>query len=134
MSFFRIFYFVFVAICVTGGNVYSESNSSNGLTPFEKADLRRLLELDVSSLSQIPIKGVLGFEQEYWRNPASVHVIRPEDITLNGYLNSVEALRGVPGMHVSRGLAMIILLRCGISAGFRLKSFWVRLAEERFLN
>jgi len=105
MSFFRIFYFVFVAICVTGGNVYSESNSSNGLTPFEKADLRRLLELDVSSLSQIPIKGVLGFEQEYWRNPASVHVIRPEDITLNGYLNSVEALRGVPGMHVSRGLA-----------------------------
>ena len=105
MTFFRIFYFVFVAICVTGGNVYSESNSSNGLTPFEKADLRRLLELDVSSLSQIPIKGVLGYEQEYWRNPASVHVIRPEDITLNGYLNSVEALRGVPGMHVSRGLA-----------------------------
>ena len=105
MSFFRAFSFVFVAICVTGGNVYSESNSSNGLTPFEKADLRRLLELDVSSLSQIPIKGVLGYEQEYWRNPASVHVIRPEDITLNGYLNSVEALRGVPGMHVSRGLA-----------------------------
>tara|TARA_B110000008_G_C16977758_1_gene566762 strand:+ start:2251 stop:4635 length:2385 start_codon:yes stop_codon:yes gene_type:complete len=105
MSFFRAFSLVFVAICVKGGNVYSESNSSNGLTPFEKADLRRLLELDVSSLSQIPIKGVLGFEQEYWRNPASVHVIRPEDITLNGYLNSVEALRGVPGMHVSRGLA-----------------------------
>jgi outer membrane receptor protein involved in Fe transport len=105
MSFFRTFSLVFVAICVTAGNVCSESNSSNGLTPFEKADLRRLLELDVSSLSQIPIKGVLGFEQEYWRNPASVHVIRPEDITLNGYLNSVEALRGVPGMHVSRGLA-----------------------------
>ncbi|MBT3666836.1 MAG: TonB-dependent receptor [Opitutae bacterium] len=105
MSFFRAFSLVFVAICVTGGSVYSESNSSNGLTPFEKADLRRLLELDVSSLAQIPIKGVLGFEQEYWRNPASVHVIRPEDITLNGYLNSVEALRGVPGMHVSRGLA-----------------------------
>ena len=31
--------------------------------------------------------------------------IRPEDVTLNGYLNSVEALRGVPGMHVTRGLA-----------------------------
>ena len=105
MTFFRAFSLVFVALCVTFGNVYSESNSSNGLTPFEKADLRRLLELDVSSLSQIPINGVLGFEQEYWRNPASVHVIRPEDITLNGYLNSVEALRGVPGMHVSRGLA-----------------------------
>ncbi|MDA8775176.1 TonB-dependent receptor plug domain-containing protein [Opitutales bacterium] len=94
-----------MTLCVTSGKVYTESNSSNGLTPFEKADLRRLLELDVSNLSQIPIKGVLGYEQEYWRNPASVHVIRPEDITLNGYLNSVEALRGVPGMHVSRGLA-----------------------------
>jgi outer membrane receptor for ferrienterochelin and colicin len=75
------------------------------LSPFEKAELKRLLELDVSNLSQIPIQSVLGYEQEYWRNPASVHVIRPEDITLNGYLNSVEALRGVPGMHVSRGLA-----------------------------
>lgn len=105
MSFFRSLSLIIVTLCVTSGKVYSESNSSNGLTPFEKADLRRLLELDVSNLAQIPIKGVLGFEQEYWRNPASVHVIRPEDITLNGYLNSVEALRGVPGMHVSRGLA-----------------------------
>ena len=105
MSFFRYLSLIIVTLCVTSGKVYTESNSSNGLTPFEKADLRRLLELDVSNLSQIPIKGVLGYEQEYWRNPASVHVIRPEDITLNGYLNSVEALRGVPGMHVSRGLA-----------------------------
>lgn len=105
MSFFRSLSLIIVTLCVTSGKVYTESNSSNGLTPFEKADLRRLLELDVSNLSQIPIKGVLGYEQEYWRNPASVHVIRPEDITLNGYLNSVEALRGVPGMHVSRGLA-----------------------------
>lgn len=105
MYFFRSLSLIIVTLCVTSGKVYTESNSSNGLTPFEKADLRRLLELDVSNLSQIPIKGVLGYEQEYWRNPASVHVIRPEDITLNGYLNSVEALRGVPGMHVSRGLA-----------------------------
>ena len=105
MSFFRSLSLIIVTLCVTSGKVYTESNSSNGLTPFEKADLRRLLELDVSNLSQIPIKGVLGYEQEYWRNPASVHVIRPEDITLNGYLNSVEALRGVPGMHVSRGIA-----------------------------
>ncbi|MBT5916007.1 MAG: TonB-dependent receptor plug domain-containing protein, partial [Opitutae bacterium] len=88
-----------------GGIAYSESNSSTALTPFEKADLKRLLDLEISGLSQVPVQGVLGYEQEYWRNPASVHVIRPEDITLNGYLNSVEALRGVPGMHVSRGLA-----------------------------
>lgn len=105
MSFFRIFLLIIVTLCVTVGNVYSESNSSNRLTPFEKAELKRLIELDVSNLSQIPIQGVLGYDQQYWRNPASVHVIRPEDITFNGYLNSVEALRGVPGIHVSRGLA-----------------------------
>ena len=105
MNFFRIISLWFVAfLSVTGSVSYSESNST-GLSPFEKAELKRLLELDVSNLSQIPIQGVLGYEQEYWRNPASVHVIRPEDITLNGYVNSVEALRGVPGMHVSRGLA-----------------------------
>ena len=105
MNFFRIISLWFVAfLSVTGSVSYSESNST-GLSPFEKAELKRLLELDVSHLSQIPIQGVLGYDQEYWRNPASVHVIRPEDITLNGYVNSVEALRGVPGMHVSRGLA-----------------------------
>jgi iron complex outermembrane receptor protein len=101
----RLVAFCLFIILGAGGIAYSESNSSTALTPFEKADLKRLLDLEISGLSQVPVQGVLGYEQEYWRNPASVHVIRPEDITLNGYLNSVEALRGVPGMHVSRGLA-----------------------------
>jgi outer membrane receptor protein involved in Fe transport len=82
-----------------------EGNRTKGLSPFEQAELLRLIDLDLRNLSKIPIQGVLGYDQEYWRNPASVHVIRPEDMTLNGYVNSVEALRGVPGMHVSRGLA-----------------------------
>ena len=101
----RLVAFCLFIILGAGGIAYSESNSSTALTPFEKADLKRLLHLEISGLSQVPVQGVLGYEQDYWRNPASVHVIRPEDITLNGYLNSVEALRGVPGMHVSRGLA-----------------------------
>ncbi|MBT3636840.1 MAG: TonB-dependent receptor [Opitutae bacterium] len=82
-----------------------DGNRTSGLSPFEQAELLRLIDLDIRNLSKIPVQGVLGYDQEYWRNPASVHVIRPEDITLNGYLNSVEALRGVPGMHVTRGLA-----------------------------
>ncbi|MDB0031010.1 TonB-dependent receptor [Opitutales bacterium] len=101
----RIFVFCFCILVGATGKASSDSNSSTSLSSFEKAELRRLLDLGISGLSQVPVQGVLGFEQEYWRNPASVHVIRPEDITLNGYLNSVEALRGVPGMHVSRGLA-----------------------------
>ena len=106
MSFFyRYTLFILLILRIFITDAFSESNASSGLSPFEKAELKRLLELDVSSLSEIPVQGVLGYEQEYWRNPASVHVIRPEDITLNGFLNSVEALRAVPGMHVSRGLA-----------------------------
>ena len=75
------------------------------LTNFEKAELKRLLELDLDKLAEQPVQGVLGYDQEYWRNPASVHIIRPEDITEHGFANSVEALRAVPGMHVSRGLS-----------------------------
>ena len=75
------------------------------LSNFEKAELKRLLELDLDDLAEQPVQGVLGYDQEYWRNPASVHVIRPDDITDFGFANSVEALRAVPGMHVSRGLA-----------------------------
>ncbi len=112
----RFFYILRLCIlpCVTllhitpgssHGQTQEESNYTSGLSPFEQAELLRLIDLDIRNLSKIPIQGVLGYDQEYWRNPASVHVIRPEDITLNGYFNSVEALRGVPGMHVTRGLA-----------------------------
>ena len=90
---------------VARGQSDGDGNKTGGLSPFEQAELLRLIDLDIRNLSKIPIQGVLGYDQEYWRNPASVHVIQPEDVTLNGYLNSVEALRGVPGMHVSRGLA-----------------------------
>ena len=128
MNFFRIISLWLVAfLSVTTSVSYSESNSS-GLSPFEKAELKRLLELDVSNLSQIPIQSVLGYEQEYWRNPASVHVIRPEDITLNGYLNSVEALRGVPGMHVSRGLAYDNFASMRNFSGFSTQKFLGKIA------
>ena len=90
---------------VSRGQSDGEGNRTTGLSPFEQAELLRLIDLDIRNLSKIRVQGVLGYDQEYWRNPASVHVIHPEDVTLNGYLNSVEALRGVPGMHVTRGLA-----------------------------
>ncbi|MFP6886037.1 MAG: TonB-dependent receptor, partial [Opitutales bacterium] len=96
----------------------------DALTPFEKAELRRLLNLDVRSLARQPIQGVLGYEQEYWRNPASVHVIRPEDITLNGHLTTVEALRGVPGMHISRGLAYDNFVTMRNFSGFTTEKFF----------
>ena len=81
------------------------SSYADDLSTFEKAELKRLLELDLDDLAEQPVQGVLGYDQEYWRNPASVHVVRPEDITNHGFANSVEALRAVPGMHVSRGLS-----------------------------
>ena len=74
------------------------------LSPFEKAELRRLLELDFLDLSRTPIRSVLGYEQEHWKNPASVHVIRPEDISLNGHVLTVDAFRNVAGMYTTRGV------------------------------
>ncbi|MED5282164.1 MAG: TonB-dependent receptor [Verrucomicrobiota bacterium] len=99
---FRFLWFVFALGQVP---VWSEDNASELLNPFEQAELIHLLNLDFRSLSQVQVRGVLGYDQQYWRNPASVHVIEPEDVTQFGYANTVEALRGVPGMHVSRGLA-----------------------------
>lgn len=99
----------FLSFLAFSGLVHA--NTQNGdlnaseLSPFEKAELKKLINLDFRSLSKQSIQGVLGFDQQYWRNPASVHVIKPEDVTLFGYANTVEALRGVPGMHVSRGLS-----------------------------
>ena len=77
------------------GKASSDSNSSTSLSSFEKAELRRLLDLGISGLSQVPVQGVLGYEQEYWRNPASVHVIRPEDITLGPPVHGIYRV-GIP--------------------------------------
>ena len=85
------------------GQFDSDGNSTD-LTPFEKAELRRLLDLDFLDLSRSPIRGVLGYEQEHWKNPASVHVIRPEDISLNGHVLMVDSFRNVAGMHTTRGV------------------------------
>ena len=86
------------------GQPVDDQNSSTGLSPFEKAELRRLLDLDFRDLSRTPIRGVLGYEQEHWRNPASIHVLRPDDLRLNGHLLTVDAFRNVAGMYVTRGV------------------------------
>ena len=100
----RIAVAVFLFCGALGAQTKDEGNPSSSLTPFEKAELRRLLDLDLRDLSNTPIRGVLGFEQEYWRNPASVHVIRPEDVSLNGHVLMVDSFRNVAGMYVTRGV------------------------------
>ena len=89
-----------LSICVVCGQEERDSL----LSPFEKAELKRLLELDFRDLGRVPIRSVLGYEQEYWRNPASVHVIRPDDVSLNGHVLMVDSFRNVAGMYVSRGV------------------------------
>ena len=90
-----------VAFCLS---IAAYSESKNELSPFEKAELKRLLDLDFRDLGSVPIRSVLGYEQEHWRNPASVHVIRPEDISLNGHVLTVDSFRNVAGMYVTRGV------------------------------
>ena len=96
-----------VFCCVFANSLLGQSageTNSSGLSPFEKAELRRLLDLDFLDLSRTPIRGVLGYEQEHWKNPASVHVIRPENISLNGHVLMVDSFRNVAGMFATRGV------------------------------
>lgn len=83
---------------------FAHADEYTGLSPFEKAELKRLFELDFRDLGRVPIRSVLGYEQEYWRNPASVHVIRPDDISQNGHVLMVDSFRNVAGMYVTRGV------------------------------
>ena len=38
-------------------------------------------------LANQPVSGVLGYDQEHWRNPASIAVIRPDDVFDGGHYN-----------------------------------------------
>ena len=99
---------IFIFVLLLGNpciwNAWADENSSTNLSPFEKAELKRLLDLDFVNLAKVPIRSVLGYDQEHWRNPASVHVIRPEDISLNGHVLTVDSFRNVAGMYVTRGV------------------------------
>lgn len=74
-----------------GGQSFADQNESSELSPVEKAELRGMLDSDLPDLSRPRIRGALGHEQEHWRNPASVQVIRSDDLRLNGHLLSVDA-------------------------------------------
>tara|TARA_B100001248_G_scaffold257341_1_gene239680 strand:+ start:2997 stop:5210 length:2214 start_codon:yes stop_codon:yes gene_type:complete len=103
LNFLQKNFWLLLFASLSAGNL-AYADKYTGLSPFEKAELERLLELDFRDLGRIPIRSVLGYEQEYWRNPASVHVIRPDDISLNGHVLMVDSFRNVAGMYVTRGV------------------------------
>ena len=96
--------YTWIASSCLGNPLNANPKDSSSLSPFEKAELKRLLNLDFRGLASIPVRGVLGYDQEHWRNPASVQVIRPEDISLNGHVLMVDSFRNVAGMYVTRGV------------------------------
>ncbi|HCY57759.1 MAG TPA: hypothetical protein DHU78_02750, partial [Opitutae bacterium] len=73
-----IFFLLFTCAFVSFNPLFcKEDQGEYELSPFEKAELKKLVSLDFRNLSKVSIQGVLGYDQEYWRNPASVHVIHP---------------------------------------------------------
>ena len=98
--FYKSFCFLAVLFLLSFSNVWTEELSS-----FEKRELSRLLEMDWNELANQPVSGVLGYDQEHWRNPASIAVIRPDDVFDGGHLQLVDSFRGVGGMFVTRGNA-----------------------------
>ena len=97
---FRQFWIICLAVIVC-----SFPANADELSSFEKRELSRLLEMDWTELANQPVSGVLGYEQEHWRNPASIAVIRPDDIFDGGHMQLVDSFRGVGGMFVTRGNA-----------------------------
>jgi iron complex outermembrane receptor protein len=100
--------FVFIKrFCVLAFlHLISFSNAwTEELSSFEKRELSRLLEMEWTELAKQPVSGVLGYDQEHWRNPASIAVIRPDDVFDGGHLQLVDSFRGVGGMFVTRGNA-----------------------------
>ena len=97
---FRQFWIISLAVIVC-----SFPANADDLSSFEKRELSRLLEMDWTELANQPVSGVLGYEQEHWRNPASIAVIRPDDIFDGGHMQLVDSFRGVGGMFVTRGNA-----------------------------
>jgi iron complex outermembrane receptor protein len=95
----RFFVITSLYLC-SFSNAWTEELSS-----FEKRELSRLLEMDWTELANQPVSGVLGYDQEHWRNPASIAIIRPDDIFNGGHLQLVDSFRGVGGMFVTRGNA-----------------------------
>jgi hypothetical protein len=98
--FSKSFCFLASLFLLSFSNVWTEELSS-----FEKRELSRLLEMDWNELANQPVSGVLGYDQEHWRNPASIAVIRPDDVFDGGHLQLVDSFRGVGGMFVTRGNA-----------------------------
>ena len=44
-------------------------------------------------LANQPVSGVLGYDQEHWRNPASIATIRPDKVFDGGHLQLVDSFR-----------------------------------------
>jgi iron complex outermembrane receptor protein len=95
----RFFVITSLYLC-SFSNAWTEELSS-----FEKRELSRLLEMDWTELANQPVSGVLGYDQEHWRNPASIAIIRPDNVFNGGHLQLVDSFRGVGGMFVTRGNA-----------------------------
>ena len=97
---FRQFWITVLAVFF--GSLFAKADE---LSSFEKRELSRLLEMDWTELANQPVSGVLGYDQEHWRNPASIAIIRPDDVFDGGHMQLVDSFRGVGGMYVTRGNA-----------------------------
>ena len=97
---FRQFWIICLAVIVC-----SFPANADELSSFEKRELSRSARNGLDGIGQSTISGVLGYDQEHWRNPASIAVIRPDDVFDGGHLQLVDSFRGVGGMFVTRGNA-----------------------------
>ena len=60
------------------------------------------LNLSIEELGQLDVTSATGVEEQWFRAPAAIYVITPEDIQRTGHQSLAELLRLVPGLDVAQ--------------------------------
>ena len=67
------------------------------------------LNLSIEELGQLDVTSATGVEEQWFRAPAAIYVITPEDIQRTGHQSLAELLRLVPGLDVTQATSNLCL-------------------------
>lgn len=101
----RFFISAIAALAVSGGVTFAQDQfaaaSAESIATTPEAD-NELADLSLDQLMNVDVTSVAGVKQEFFKTPAAIYVLRPDDIANAGHLSIAESLRLVPGVHVAR--------------------------------
>jgi iron complex outermembrane receptor protein len=90
------------ALVVCGAIFAGAARAAGSADAADDRELRKLGQLSLEELMQVPVTSVAGTQQTQFSTPAAITVISAEDIRRSGHRHLAEVLRMVPGMYVGR--------------------------------